>query len=134
MSGIYGVYRFDGAPVDPVWLERMKAAMAAGGVPRQALLLPEVVELDPAEAERVVARADELAELGLVVEEFGPGAVVVRETPALLGKLDIKALVRDLADDIAVEIIEAPVLRPIFLIRVAKVPLADHQRIVSRVL
>jgi len=50
---------------------------------------------------RVVARAAELAELGLVVEAFGPDAVVVREVPALLGKLDVKGLMRDLADEIA---------------------------------
>jgi DNA mismatch repair protein MutL len=81
--------------------ERMKGEMAAGGVARQALLLPEVVELDPAEAERVVARADELAALGLVIESFGPGAVLVRETPALLGKADAAGLVRDIADDLA---------------------------------
>ncbi|WP_297511146.1 DNA mismatch repair endonuclease MutL [uncultured Caulobacter sp.] len=81
--------------------ERMKGEMAAGGVARQTLLLPEVVDLDPAEAERVVARADELASLGLVVESFGPGAVLVRETPALLGKTDAAALVRDIADDLA---------------------------------
>ena len=81
--------------------ERMKAALASGAVARQPLLIPEVVDLDPSEVARVVDRAHELAELGLVVEEFGPGAVVVRETPALLGKLDIKALVRDLADEIA---------------------------------
>lgn len=81
--------------------ERMKGEMAAGGVARQALLLPEVVELDPAEAERVVARAEELAALGLVLESFGPGAVLVRETPALLGKTDAAGLVRDIADDLA---------------------------------
>lgn len=81
--------------------ERMKGEMAAGGVARQALLLPEVVELDPAEAERVVARSEELATLGLVVESFGPGAVLVRETPALLGKADAAGLVRDIADDLA---------------------------------
>ena len=68
---------------------------------RQALLLPEVVELDPAEAERVAARADELAALGLVIEPFGPGAVLVRETPALLGETDVAGLVRDIADDLA---------------------------------
>ncbi|PMV16155.1 DNA mismatch repair protein MutL, partial [Pseudomonas sp. GW704-F2] len=62
--------------------ERMKAEMAEGAVARQALLLPEVVELDPAEAERIIARAEELAELGLIVEPFGAGAVLVRETPA----------------------------------------------------
>ena len=66
--------------------ETMKAQLAEGGVARQALLLPEVVELDPAEAERVCGRAEELAGLGLVVESFGPGAVLVRETPALLGE------------------------------------------------
>jgi DNA mismatch repair protein MutL len=81
--------------------ERMKKALANGGVARQPLLIPEVVDLDPAEVSRVSARAAELAELGLVVEEFGPDAVVVRETPAMLGKLDVKALVRDLADEIA---------------------------------
>jgi DNA mismatch repair protein MutL len=81
--------------------ERMKAQLAAGGVARQALLLPEVVELDPAEAERVCARSVELAELGLLVEPFGPGAVLVRETPALLGETDAAGLVRDIADDLA---------------------------------
>jgi DNA mismatch repair protein MutL len=81
--------------------ERMKAEAAAGAVVRQALLLPEVVELDPAEAERLAARADELAELGLVIEPFGPGAVLVRETPALLGETDVQGLVRDIADDLA---------------------------------
>ncbi len=81
--------------------ERMKHEMDAGGVARQTLLLPEVVELDPAEAERVAARADELAALGLVVEPFGPGAVLVRETPALLGDADAAGLVRDIADDLS---------------------------------
>jgi DNA mismatch repair protein MutL len=64
-------------------------------------LLPEVVELDPAEAERVAGRADELAALGLLLEPFGPGAVLVRETPALLGETDVAGLVRDIADDLA---------------------------------
>lgn len=81
--------------------ERMKGEMATGGVARQTLLLPEVVDLDPAEAERVIARSEELASLGLVIESFGPGAVLVRETPALLGKTDAAALVRDIADDLA---------------------------------
>jgi DNA mismatch repair protein MutL len=81
--------------------ERMKQGMAAGAVPRQALLMPQVVELDPAEAERVATRANELAELGLVLEPFGPGAVLVRETPAALGDTDAAALVRDIADDLA---------------------------------
>jgi DNA mismatch repair protein MutL len=81
--------------------ERMKEGMAAGGVPRQALLMPQVVELDPAEAERVASRADELADLGLVLEPFGPGAVLVRETPSALGDADAAGLVRDIADDLA---------------------------------
>ena len=81
--------------------ERMKVEMAGGGVSRQALLLPEVVELDPAEAERVIAKADELLALGLSVEAFGPGAVLVRETPALLGETDVAGLVRDIADDLS---------------------------------
>ncbi|MEI9964065.1 MAG: DNA mismatch repair endonuclease MutL [Caulobacteraceae bacterium] len=81
--------------------ERMKVEMEGGRVARQALLLPEVVSLDPAEAERVAARADELAEMGLVVEAFGSGAVLVRETPALLGDCDVQGLIRDIADDLS---------------------------------
>jgi DNA mismatch repair protein MutL len=81
--------------------ERMKVQMARGSVTRQALLTPEVVELDPSEAMRVVARADELAELGLIVEAFGGGAVLVRETPALLGDTDVQGLIRDIADDLS---------------------------------
>jgi DNA mismatch repair protein MutL len=80
--------------------EKMKAALAATGVQRQVLLLPEVVELDAAAAARLVARAGELAELGLVLEAFGAGAVVVREAPAMLGDIDVKGLVRDLADEL----------------------------------
>ncbi len=81
--------------------EQMKAQMEQGGVSRQVLLLPEVVELDPAEAERVAAKADELAVLGLMIEAFGPGAILVRETPALLGETDVSGLIRDIADDLA---------------------------------
>nr|HCW48976.1 DNA mismatch repair protein MutL [Brevundimonas sp.] len=81
--------------------ERMKAQMADGAVTRQALLTPEVVEMDPAEAERVAAKADELAEMGLIVEAFGAGAVLVRETPALLGDTDVQGLIRDIADDLS---------------------------------
>ena len=81
--------------------ERMKAALQNGGVPRQGLLMPEVVELDEAAADRLVERAPALAELGLALERFGPGAVIVRETPALLGEVDIQGLVRDLADELA---------------------------------
>jgi DNA mismatch repair protein MutL len=81
--------------------ERMKEALAARGVARQALLLPEVIELDETGAARLGARAEELAEFGLLIEPFGPGAVVVREVPALLAGLDVAGLVRDLADELA---------------------------------
>jgi DNA mismatch repair protein MutL len=81
--------------------ERMKEGLAAHGVARQALLLPEVVELDEAGAARLTARAMELAEFGLVLEPFGAGAVVVREVPAILPGLDVAGLVRDLADELA---------------------------------
>src|SRR5467141_2628624 len=64
--------------------ERMKEGLAAHGVARQTLLLPEIVELDEALAARLASRAAELADFGLVLEPFGPGAVVVREVPALL--------------------------------------------------
>jgi len=81
--------------------EKMKEALASRGVARQTLLLPEIVELDEAAAARLAARAEEIAEFGLVLEPFGPGAVVVREVPALLPGVDVAALVRDLADELA---------------------------------
>jgi len=81
--------------------ERMKTQMAAGGVARQALLIPEVVELDGPDVERIGMRVDDLADLGLILEPFGPGAVVVREIPALLGDTDVQGLVKDIADDLA---------------------------------
>lgn len=80
--------------------ERMKREMAENGVARQGLLLPEVIELGEIAAGRLEARADELAAMGLILERFGPGAVVVRETPALLGRCDVEGLVRDLADEL----------------------------------
>jgi DNA mismatch repair protein MutL len=81
--------------------ERMKADMAADGVKRQVLLIPEVVELGPAEMDHLLRRAEELAGLGLIIEGFGGTAIVVREVPVLLAKADIKKLVKDLADEIA---------------------------------
>lgn len=81
--------------------ERMKAMLADSGIARQMLLLPEVVELEDAAAQRLIARAEELAELGLVLEAFGDGAVVVREVPALLGETDVQGLVKDLADELS---------------------------------
>jgi DNA mismatch repair protein MutL len=81
--------------------ERLKAALAGRPVARQILLIPEVVELPRNDVERLTARAEELKQVGLVVEAFGPGAVAVTETPAMLGELDAAALVRDIADDLA---------------------------------
>ncbi|HEY2070750.1 MAG TPA: DNA mismatch repair endonuclease MutL [Rhizomicrobium sp.] len=81
--------------------ERMKTAMANGGIARQPLLIPEVVTLDPSDVARLADRAHELAEFGLVIEPFGPDAMLVRETPAMLDKIDAHTLLRDLADDIA---------------------------------
>lgn len=84
-------------------LERMRKAMAqaGGAVPSQALLLPQVVELDEPACDRLEARLDELSVFGLELERFGPGAMLVRATPAMLGGGDAKALVEDLADDLA---------------------------------
>jgi DNA mismatch repair protein MutL len=82
-------------------LERMKQHLQNGRAPGQMLLLPEVVEMDEDAVAALVERAEELAAFGLVLEPFGPGAVMVRETPALLGECDIAGMLRDLADDIS---------------------------------
>ena len=81
--------------------ERMKADLEAKGVARQNLLIPDVVELPPGDADRVLARSAELAELGLVIEPFGGNAVCVREVPQILGVVDTKGLLHDLAGDFA---------------------------------
>jgi DNA mismatch repair protein MutL len=81
--------------------ERMKAALAASGVARQILLIPEIVELDEADAARLSQRAPELAQFGLIIEDFGPGAIAVRETPSLLGEADVRGMLRDLAEHMA---------------------------------
>jgi DNA mismatch repair protein MutL len=83
-------------------LERLKAAGAQGTVSAsQALLLPEVVELDEPDCDRLETGAPQLAELGLVLERFGPNAMLVRSIPAALGKGNVQALIRDIADDLA---------------------------------
>lgn len=82
-------------------LERMRAALTGGRVASQAMLIPEVVELDEPACDRLEARAEELAEFGLDLERFGPTAMLVRSTPALLGQSDPKGLVSDLADELA---------------------------------
>ena len=81
--------------------ERLKAQAQAAGIPAQALLIPEIVELPPADADRILSIATDLAALGLVIEPFGPGAVALREVPAMLARLDGRALIRDILDDLA---------------------------------
>jgi DNA mismatch repair protein MutL len=81
--------------------ERLKSALEEKGIARQILLIPEIVDLDETDAARLVARAEELEKLGLVIESFGPGAVAVRETPSMLGQIDVKGLVTDLAEHAA---------------------------------
>lgn len=82
-------------------LDRMQRAIAQKGIERQALLIPEVVDLDGPSVDRLTSRATELADLGLILEQFGADAVLVREVPALLKGGDVKGLVQDLADEIA---------------------------------
>jgi DNA mismatch repair protein MutL len=82
-------------------LERMRRANRDGEVARQALLMPEVVELDEPDCDRLEAAAGELSDLGLEMERFGPAAMLVRATPAPLGKTDARALLADLAAELA---------------------------------
>ena len=82
-------------------LERMRAVRADGAVARQPLLMPEVVELEEPDCDRVEAAAPELAALGLEAERFGPTAILVRATPAALGKTDVRALLGDIAAELA---------------------------------
>jgi DNA mismatch repair protein MutL len=81
--------------------ERFKAQLASGPVPSQAQLIPLVVELPEEDCARLEEAAGELERFGLYLERFGPRAVAVRETPALLGNSDIEGLVRDVADGLA---------------------------------
>jgi DNA mismatch repair protein MutL len=83
-------------------LERMRAAAGEGAsVARQSLLLPDVVEMDEPDCDRLEEAAPELAGLGLEIERFGPTAMLVRATPAPLGKADVPGLLRDLAAELA---------------------------------
>ena len=82
-------------------LERMRAAREGGAVARQVLLIPEVVELDEPDCDRLEGAIPELAEMGLEIERFGPSAILVRSVPAALGKTDVASLVADLAAEIA---------------------------------
>ncbi|MFM1816954.1 MAG: hypothetical protein RLZ98_3649, partial [Pseudomonadota bacterium] len=80
--------------------EQLKQALATGGMKRQGLLIPEVVEVGETEAALLAEQAGDLEQLGLVLDAFGSGAVIVREVPALLGRGDVKGLVRDLASEL----------------------------------
>ncbi|MEO5867428.1 MAG: DNA mismatch repair protein MutL, partial [Sphingomonas sp.] len=82
-------------------LERMRKAMADGGVATQALLIAEVVDLDESACDRLEARATELSDFGLDLERFGPRAMLVRGVPAMLGQSDVRGLVVDIADELA---------------------------------
>ncbi|MEM5580988.1 DNA mismatch repair endonuclease MutL [Roseibium sp. AS2] len=81
--------------------ERLKEALARKDVARQMLLIPEIVELPEEDAARLTERAEDLEKVGLCLEAFGPGAIAVRETPAMLGDMDIQGMVRNLADELA---------------------------------
>jgi DNA mismatch repair protein MutL len=82
-------------------LERMRAARDGGAVPRQALLIPEVVDLDEPDCERLDGAVRDLAEMGLEIERFGPSSILVRSVPAALGKTEVAGLLADLAAEIA---------------------------------
>lgn len=82
-------------------LERMRKAVANGGIASQALLIPEVIELDESACDRLEARIAELSEFGLELERFGAKAVLLRAAPAVLGQGDMRGLVTDLADELA---------------------------------
>ena len=80
--------------------ERLKRQLAESGIAGQALLIPDIVELGPDAAQALLARTDLLARMGLSIEPFGAGAIVVRETPAILGAVAAEPLLRDLADEL----------------------------------
>ena len=82
-------------------MEKLKEGLKQGKIATQMLLIPEVVDLSEVEKNRILSAADDLAKLGLVVEEFGNAAVIVREIPALLNNCEVKTLVKDLAQEIA---------------------------------
>jgi DNA mismatch repair protein MutL len=81
--------------------EQMRKALTGRRLPSQGLLIPEIVDLPEEDCDRLMTHAESLEQLGLAIERFGPGAIAVRETPAMLGEMDATQLVRDLADEIA---------------------------------
>ena len=93
--------------------ERMKKQIADNGVERQALLIPEIINLTPEDTERLLSVSTELEQFGLAIESFGSDAICVREVPSLLGKTDTQALIKDLADALTEEIGTAPLTEKI---------------------
>ena len=81
--------------------EKLKNQMAANGVAAQALLIPEIVELSDGDCARLLEVADELARFGLGIEPFGGGAIAIRETPAILGEVNARAMILDILDELA---------------------------------
>lgn len=81
--------------------EQMRKALSGRRLPSQGLLIPEIVDLAEEDCDRLMVHAAQLEQLGLAIERFGPGAVAVRETPAMLGEMDVPGLIRELADEIA---------------------------------
>ena len=81
--------------------EKLKNQMAANGVAAQALLIPEIVELSDEDCARLLEVADELARFGLGIEPFGGGAIAIRETPAILGEVNARAMILDILDELA---------------------------------
>lgn len=81
--------------------EQMRKALTGRRLPSQGLLIPDIVDLPEEDCDRLMVHAESLEQLGLAIERFGPGAIAVRETPAMLGEMDAAQLVRDLADEIA---------------------------------
>jgi DNA mismatch repair protein MutL len=81
--------------------EDLRRGLTTRALPAQALLIPEIVDLAEDDCDRLMVHADELSRMGLTLERFGPGAIAVRETPAMLGEIDASALVRQLADELA---------------------------------
>lgn len=81
--------------------ERMKKQLAKKGVARQVLLMPEIVDLEEGPAQKLLERATQLQEMGLIIEPFGAGAIMVREVPAMLHRLNVAGLIQDLSDEIA---------------------------------
>lgn len=81
--------------------EKLKQQMTENGVAAQALLIPEIVDLSPAECAQLMEIASDLSRLGLTIEPFGGNAIAIRETPALLGEINASAMIRDILDDLS---------------------------------